>query len=58
MPSLLKYMSNIMILGIDATSSFSISSENDETVNANSGHVSWVWGVRGCELPEKKAYFD
>jgi len=51
-------MSNIMILGIDATSSFSISSENDETVNANSGHVSWVWGVRGCELPEKKAYFD
>ena len=29
------------LLVLTSTSSFSISSENDETVNANSGHVSW-----------------
>jgi hypothetical protein len=30
------------LLVLTSTSSFSISSENDETVNANSGHVSWL----------------
>jgi hypothetical protein len=30
----------------ESTSSFSISSENDETVNANSGHVSWYYIIK------------
>jgi hypothetical protein len=38
----LRHTARLIVL--TSTSSFSISSENDETVNANSGHVSWLLG--------------